>query len=141
MNLLFDDFRKKWLEATAEEKVRQNLLHFMVKKKGFPKSHIGVERKVTTLCDSFLQQEKNYRRFDIVCYSPKISSVLLLIECKKKISLRKDFTQLLGYNKKMNAPFFALADEKGIFTFFFKEEKLEKLPFLPTYQELLDECL
>ena len=41
---IYDIFRKKYVKLSPEEEVRQNFLHYLVNKKGYPVSLISVER-------------------------------------------------------------------------------------------------
>ncbi len=143
MSLLFDDFRKKWVEDTPEEKIRQRFLTLLVEQKGFPKNYIAVEKKIENLSGLLLEKKENPRRLDIVCYfmQKKEVSILLLVECKQKISFPKDLSQILGYNERIKAPFFALVEEKGFFLFHQKQEEVERLPSFLSYAEMVEKAL
>ncbi|MCF7806844.1 MAG: type I restriction enzyme HsdR N-terminal domain-containing protein [Simkaniaceae bacterium] len=102
-NQLFDPFRKKWVIATPEECVRQGLLRVMTDQGGYPKSLIAIERGIQGL-----KTKRVNRRFDIICYHPS-GSPLLLIECKAEILNEATENQVIGYNTHVIAPFIAIA--------------------------------
>ena len=44
--LIFDIVRKKFIELTPEEWVRQHVIHFLNSEKKYPLSHINVEKQI-----------------------------------------------------------------------------------------------
>ena len=57
---IFDEVRKKFVELTPEEWVRQNCIRFLEKEKKFNKSLIAVEKKFNL--------NNTTKRFDILVY-------------------------------------------------------------------------
>lgn len=95
---IFDQSRRKFVNLTPEEWVRQNCLVFLRDQKGFPMSLLAVEK-------SFRLNGK-LLRYDIVAYS-KNASPVLLVECKApevKIS-QKTFDQIAVYNLELKVPY------------------------------------
>ena len=43
---IFDEIRKKFILLTPEEWVRQHVVHFLLREKNFPKSHVNIEKIV-----------------------------------------------------------------------------------------------
>jgi hypothetical protein len=125
MMKLFDPIRKKAVADTPEERVRQGLLIQMLGPLGFPKGLIAVEQVLA-----------HGRRADIVVYRSD-GSPLLLVECKVD---GKDaevaFRQALGYNASLKCPFWCLAHEGGVETFWMEKEMVRSVLFLPQYVEL-----
>lgn len=70
---IFDEIRKKFIQLTPEEWVRQHVVQFLIEEKNYPKSYINVEKVVKVNGMS--------KRYDIVVFNPD-GSIFLLIECK-----------------------------------------------------------
>lgn len=114
--------RQKPVADTPEERVRQRLLKQMILKLGYPRSLMAVERAV------------GMRRFDIICYRPSMEP-LLLIECKAE---EEDaLGQVMGYNMTVKAPFLCIAAGKSVATYWWQAGKMQSVPFLPRYEELM----
>lgn len=132
---LFDPYRKDFVAATPEEKVRQRLLWIMTEKLGYPKHFLCVEKQLSEL--THLEQKQNLpkRRADILCLTdahPQYSLYpLLLIECKSEVLGEGAKKQALGYNHYVQALFVAVAGAKGVELIF-----PLSLSFLPTYSQL-----
>ena len=71
--IIFDEYRKQWVNLSPEEWVRQNFLQYLVHVKKYPPSLIAVEREIS------LGDLK--KRFDIVVF--KNSVPWMIIECKE----------------------------------------------------------
>lgn len=100
--VIFDEFRKKWIVLTPEEWVRQNVIMYLTLTKLYPKSLIAIEKEI--------QLGDMKRRFDIVVY--KNEKPLILIECKQmnvKLS-NSTISQVLAYNSIINANYFAITN-------------------------------
>lgn len=100
---LFDPIRRKWVALTPEELVRQLLILYLVREKGYSSNRIGVEKmlKVNTLT----------RRFDLLVYAPDMSP-WMLIECKAPtvpIS-QATFDQVARYNLPLRVPYLAVSN-------------------------------
>jgi len=101
--LIFDEFRKKWMVLTPEEWVRQHVLMYVFKDKGYPKSLIAVEKLVNV---NGLKQ-----RFDAVLFNNNARPIAI-IECKAptvKIT-QEAFHQALRYNAQIGAPYIVLSN-------------------------------
>lgn len=88
---IFDEIRKKYLVLTPEEWVRQHVVQFIIKEKGYPKSLIKLE--------GGLSLNSLQKRTDAVVFNTSGEKVLL-IECKApsvKIT-QKAFDQIARYN-------------------------------------------
>lgn len=101
--MIFDVIRKKYVTLTPEEWVRQHLIHYLVREKGYPQSLIAVEKEIN------LYGLK--RRFDVVCYNRQ-SEPYLIVECKAPaIALSQQvFDQVFRYNLVMAAPYVAITN-------------------------------
>ncbi len=106
---IFDKIRKKWLVASPEEWVRQNLLTYLTERLNYPVNLIAIEKK--------LEIAKRKLRFDALVYD-KSFKPLVIIECKAhtiKIT-QESFDQILTYNYLVKAPYLLVTN--GLFHVF-----------------------
>lgn len=122
-DLLFDPVRKKWVESTPEERIRQALIQKMVGELGYPLSLLAVEKQLHQLPHLSLEDRKKipHRRIDIVAFAvgmhPKPTLFpILMVECKAVPLTWKSSQQLEGYNAIVRSPFLALANGSSILT-------------------------
>lgn len=134
---IYDQIREKWVKATPEEVVRQNLIHRMLSQLAYPKGLLAVERSLSDLC----LENAPSRRVDVVCFLPATQGKLfplLLVECKESISLVSEAKrQMMGYNFFLKAPFLALAYPEGEEFWFEGTEGWRSLSYLPSYPQLV----
>ena len=71
--LIFDALRKKWLQLTPEEWVRQNFVQYLLQEKKYPVSLIALEKEIR------LGELK--KRFDILIYDLN-HQPWMMVECK-----------------------------------------------------------
>ncbi|MDX1903435.1 MAG: type I restriction enzyme HsdR N-terminal domain-containing protein [Thermonemataceae bacterium] len=93
---IWDMVRKKYVFLSPEEWVRQQLLHYLVKEKKYPKSLIRIEKG-----------QRYYglsQRTDLVVYNNK-AEVFMLVECKApSVALKKEvWEQAWRYNTILRA--------------------------------------
>jgi type I site-specific restriction endonuclease len=128
---IFDIIRKKFIEATPEEWVRQHIIHFLISHKQVPASMMSVEKQLV------LNNTK--RRTDLVIFNSNLKP-LLIIECKApQIEINQlTINQALRYNIELNVPAIFLSN--GLHHIFLKiENKMPKvLKEIPDYQSLLN---
>ena len=100
---IFDFIRKKWLQLSPEEWVRQHLLNYLVNIKKYPSSSISIEKEL------LLNDLK--KRYDIVVYTRQLQP-LLIVECKAPyIALNTDVVdQALRYNLVIKAPLLMISN-------------------------------
>lgn len=127
---LFDIIRKKFVDATPEEWVRQHIIHFLILHKQVPASMISVEKQLV------LNNTK--RRTDIVVFN-SVLKPLLIVECKApQIEINQlTINQALRYNIELQVPAIFLSN--GLQHIFLKlENEMPKaLKDIPDYQNLL----
>jgi hypothetical protein len=119
-NKVFDPVRKKWIEITPEELVRQHFIQYLLLEKKYPVSLMKMEHGII--------YNKLNKRGDIVIYS-HTGMPMILIECKAPtILLDEDvLMQALRYNIKLKAPYLVLSN--GIQTICFHHSvKCEAIP-------------
>ena len=128
---VFDIVRRKYVNLTPEEWVRQHLMHFLVTEKAVPKSLIGVEKKLLV--------NNIAKRTDLVVYS-RDAKPLLIAECKApSIKITQEvFDQAARYNLSLDVRYFILTNGLDIFFCTIDHEKkgYHFLPDLPLYSAL-----
>lgn len=128
--------------SLPEEKVRHHLMDRLVKELDFPANLLVKERAIHQL-PHFSQEDSlstipKDRRVDLIGYrwDGDILKPLILFECKHHKPDHKAFSQILGYNHWIKAPFLAFVSELHEGLFFFKSGRLEPLGALRSYREL-----
>lgn len=127
---VFDIVRKKFVDLTPEEWVRQHLIHYLINEKQFPLSVISVEKQLV------LNGTK--KRYDVVVFSNTLQP-LLIIECKApNIKLtNQTLQQALRYNLNLQVPYVFITNglQHAVLNFRNKIAVVEKE--IPNYNELL----
>lgn len=127
---IFDIIRKKFVDLTPEEWVRQHVIHFFISHQEVPATLISVEKQLV------LNNTK--RRTDIVVYSPLLKP-LLIVECKApEVEINQEtINQALRYNLKLNVPFVFLSN--GLQHVFLKlnNESAEITKNIPNFYQML----
>lgn len=93
---IFDIIRKKFIQLTPEEWVRQHVVHDLIFSKQYPASLINVEKAIRI--------NGLTKRYDVVVFKPD-GSIYILIECKApqvKIT-QQTFDQIARYNLQLQA--------------------------------------
>lgn len=107
---VFDHIRRKWLVLTPEERVRQQLILYLLNVKQVPLTHISVERAITV--------NGLTRRYDLVVYGLDMKPQMV-VECKApEVKLTQEVVEQAGrYNMTLHAP--VLGVTNGTEHFFF----------------------
>ena len=128
---VFDIIRKKFMDVTPEEWVRQHIVHYLINDKQVPASMISLEKQL------ILNNTK--RRTDIVVFNSNLKPILI-IECKApEIAINQlTVNQALRYNLELNVPFVFLSN--GLQHVFLKinPNSPEILKEVPIYENLLN---
>jgi len=100
---IFDMLRKKWLQLTPEEWVRQNFIQYLIKVKGYPASLIAVEKEI--------QLGELKKRFDILVYDTD-HRPWMMIECKAgDVKLDESvLQQVLRYNMSVPVQYIVITN-------------------------------
>jgi len=95
---IFDLIRKKYVQLSSEEWVRQNCIRFLIEEKKISRFSIAIEKEI--------EFNGIKKRFDIVSYSSE-GKINLLVECKApNIEIKqKTFDQILIYNKILKSKY------------------------------------
>ncbi len=126
---IFDEIRKKYIELTAEEWVRQNCIKFLINEKKYKSQLIAVEKKIIL--------NNLTKRFDIIAYDNN-GDPNLLVECKApNIAVRQEtFDQILSYNRVINSKYLMITN--GIIHYYCKidniDNKINFLKDIPNYK-------
>lgn len=127
--LIFDELRKKFMQLTPEEWVRQHTVRFLMDKKKYPKSLLNVEKQIKV--------HQRVKRYDVVAFKPD-GKIQLIVECKApsiKIT-QETFDQVAQYNLALNADFLMVTN--GLAHYYcimdYEEEKYHFLKDLPIYK-------
>jgi type I site-specific restriction endonuclease len=128
---LFDIIRKKFVEATPEEWVRQHIIHYLINHKEVPASMISVEKQL------LLNNTK--RRTDLVVFNSTLKPILI-IECKApEVEINQlTVNQALRYNLELNVASVFLSN--GLNHVFLKlgQNTSEILKEIPKYKNILN---
>jgi type I site-specific restriction endonuclease len=126
---VFDIIRKKFVDVTPEEWVRQHIIHYLILHKQVPASMISVEKQF------FLNKTK--RRTDVVVFNSNLKPVLI-IECKApQITIDQlTINQALRYNLELQVPSIFLSNGvQHVFVKLGNEPNI--LKEIPSYENLL----
>lgn len=101
--MIFDCIRKKFVDLSPEEWVRQNLVSYLINQKHYPKSLFSIE--------TGLRLNKTQKRTDIIVYNTD-KKICILAECKApNVKITKRVAeQALRYNLVHNADYVALTN-------------------------------
>lgn len=122
---IFDEFRKRWIQISPEEWVRQNFLQWMVQTKKIPASLIAVEKEI--------RMGELRKRCDIVVY--KSSVPWMIVECKEmEVGLDEAvIKQILNYNISLRVQYLIITNGSDTFAFELKDDKMMMLPEIPNF--------
>ena len=123
--LIFDEFRKRWVALTPEEWVRQNFLQYLTQIKKYPASLIAIEKEIK------LGELK--KRFDIVVYDSH-TKPWMIVECKEmNVALdRTVLDQVLRYNINLQVPYLVITNGSYCMAMTFEKDKMVELDTMPS---------
>jgi len=129
-DLIFDEFRRKWLKLTPEEWVRQHLAHYLVNFKHYPTGLMAIEYQ--------LKLNQMVKRSDIVCFNHQ-KKVVLIGECKAptvKIS-QSVFDQIIQYNFHFRSSYLLVSNGLQHYCCYvdFKNNKVNYLEDIPVFED------
>ncbi|NVO20009.1 MAG: type I restriction enzyme HsdR N-terminal domain-containing protein [Bacteroidetes bacterium] len=131
--LIFDPVRKKFVNLSPEEWVRQNMLCYLVEIGEVPLSLIGVEKQL------LLNGLK--KRFDLVVFD-RSGIPVMLIECKApSVGIKQEvFDQAARYNMQLKARYFLITNglEHYCCKIDYQKGAYDFIEGIPSYAELLD---
>jgi len=125
---IWDVIRKKYIQITPEEWVRQHSIAFLITEKKYPAMWMSVEKQFTI--------NGQHKRADIVVYSKSLHPYIV-VECKApNIKITQDtFDQIARYNLSLGAKYLMVTN--GLQHFYcqmdFEKETYIFLEMLPEY--------
>ena len=132
---IFDPVRNKWVQLTPEEKVRQEMLQFMIQEMRIPMDRIGVELSLSSLGDT-----GNRKRIDIGVFNEE-NRLIAIVECKADYIGDKEapYQQAIGYVSTLSVYRYFVVDGYDIVGYFYDphNDQFVKLEEIPTYEELI----
>lgn len=128
---IFDAIRKKFIQLTPEEWVRQHVIQFLLQDKKYSGSYINVEKviKINGLT----------KRYDAVVFKPD-GKIFLLVECKApEVAITQQvFDQIARYNMVLEADYLMVTN--GLNHYFcrmdFEKKEYQFLRSLPDFPSL-----
>lgn len=122
---VFDVVRKKFVQLSPEEFVRQQVIHFILDKYNYPIEAFAVEKQIRV--------GELKKRFDIVIY--KEAKPWMIIECKKHETQLTQFTlqQIVEYNMQLKASYLLLANGNSFLGYKISSGELQVLKDLPKW--------
>lgn len=124
--LIFDNYRKRWVVLTPEEWVRQNILQYITEIKNYPSKLITVEKEIN------LGELK--KRCDVVVYG-RDSLPWMIIECKEMNAAinSKVLDQILRYHITLPAKFLVITNGSYCYGFEKRHQQFFELNYFPLY--------
>jgi len=127
--LIFDIIRKKYVQLTPEEWVRQNFIYYLVNFLDYPKSLIKVE--------SGLKYNRLLKRSDILVFNRDVEP-LLLVECKSSdLKITQDVVdQAAVYNRSLKAKYLLVTNGIQHLCWKISDDGNQLLEEIPRYDDL-----
>jgi len=124
---IFDGLRKKWLQLTPEEWVRQNFVQYLIIEKNYPPTVIAQEKEI--------QLGDLRKRFDIVVYDSK-HQPWMMVECKAAEIKLNDavLQQVLRYNISMPVSYLVVTNGNLTYGWEKKDHDLHLMEELPDWE-------
>lgn len=130
--LIFDPIRKKFVQLTPEEWVRQHFINYLMEHKSVPAGLIGVEVA--------LKLNGVNHRADIVVYSRQ-GKPLAIIECKApEVELSNSVIDQIGrYNIHFQAKYLFLTNGLKHYSILvdWESKQFKPLTSIPNYREMI----
>ena len=100
---IFDVIRQRWVALTPEEWVRQNIIQWLLLRKGIPKAALSVEKEI--------RLGSLNKRFDLIVFD-RNTRPWMMVECKaENVQLNESvLMQILSYNLAMPAEYLLITN-------------------------------
>lgn len=100
---IFDEIRKKYVNLSPEEWVRQHFIHFLINEKGYPKSLISNEITI--------RLNKTVKRCDTVLYDRGLGPLMIVEYKAPDVEIdQKVFDQIYRYNIVFKVPYLIVSN-------------------------------
>jgi len=128
---IFDSVRRKFVNLSPEEWVRQHFIMFLVNEKKIPISHV--------LTESQLKLHELNKRTDVLVYNKKMEAAVLIEFKSPEVELDASvFEQLNRYNSKLKTTYLVVTN--GLLHYYgrinYENNTVEFLNELPMYDNL-----
>jgi len=101
--VIFDEVRRKYVALTPEEWVRQHFVHYLIAKKGYPRSLMANEISITL--------NSMTRRCDTVVYNNRLEPLMILEYKSPQISINREvFDQIARYNSVLRVEYLIVSN-------------------------------
>jgi len=126
VNEVFDVIRKKWLQLSPEEWVRQNMIQFLIAN-NYPATLMAIEKEI--------KLNELSKRCDIVIYDRE-TKPFMIIECKEmNVTLsEKTLSQILRYHITLPAKYLIITNGSYSYGFEKEEGKFHEINQFPEFQ-------
>lgn len=127
-DMIHDPLRKKWIQLTPEEWVRQNFVQYLLQGMNYPASLIALEKEI--------KLGELTKRFDILVYD-KDHQPWLMVECKaSSVKLdEKVLEQVLRYNISIPVQYLVVTNGSDHFGWVRLPGRLDLINALPSHGE------
>ena len=128
---VFDQWRKKYVRLTPEEKVRQYILRFLIDEKGYPSTYFGVEKMVKINGMS--------KRYDAILFNKEGKPVMILEFKAPQIPITQHvFDQVAVYNSKFQVSLLIISNgfQSYCCRINFKDQRYEFFDEIPFFAEI-----
>lgn len=124
--LLWNPILKKTFVNRPEERVRLQVLDYLILEAGFSSSRISFESPV------HLPKDKSASRTDVICFDKEFNP-FLLIECKAPVIKldEKASIQIARYNQQVEAPYLLITNGNEDFWFLSDDDKIKTCKDIP----------
>jgi len=131
-NIIFDELRRKYVNLSPEEWVRQHFIHFLILYKNYPKNLMANEVA--------LKLNNMSRRCDTVLYNKDLKPVMIIEYKAPTVELtQKIFTQISTYNLILKVDYLIVSN--GLKHFICKmdydNQSYTFLPDIPDYKNMV----
>lgn len=126
VNEVFDVIRKRWLQLSPEEWVRQNIIQFLIAN-NYPATLMAIEKEI--------KLNELSKRCDIVIYD-RDTQPFMIIECKEmNVTLaEKTLSQILRYHISLPAKYLIITNGSYSYGFEKVEGQFHEINKFPEFQ-------
>ena len=129
---IFDILRKRYVELTPEEWVRQHFIHFLIEHKGYPAGLMASEISLSV--------NGMKRRCDCVVFRRDQSPLMILEFKSPNVKITQDaFSQINAYNHTLRVRFLIVSNGLSHYCceIDYEHQKVHYLSEIPTYSQQL----
>lgn len=123
--------RKRFVNLTPEEWVRQNFVHFLIEEKGYPEALMGNEVQISL--------NGTCKRCDTVVYNHQLTPRMIIEYKAPHVSIsQKTFNQITRYNMVLHVDYLVVSNGKKHFCckMDYDSQSFQFLESIPEYCEL-----